>query len=103
LSGCCSFSNRIAASSNLTRSLQINFQLYQRVALNRDLDEYQLKKGDAATLIDFVPHPSNGEQRYVLEVFNATGESIAVVIVPISDIKPLRNHEILSVHSLVEI
>lgn len=81
----------------------MNFELYQRVALNRDLNEYQLKKGDVATLIDFVPHPSNGEQGCVLEVFSATGESIAVVIVPISNIKPLKNHEILSVRSLVEI
>ncbi|MEA5507848.1 DUF4926 domain-containing protein [Halotia wernerae UHCC 0503] len=79
----------------------MNFELYQRVALNRDLNEYQLKKGDVATLIDFVPHPSNGEQGCVLEVFSATGESIAVVIVPITDIKPLKNHEILSVRSLV--
>ncbi len=79
----------------------MNFELYQRVALNRDLSEYQLKKGDVATLIDFVPHPSNGEEGCVLEVFSATGESIAVVIVPISDIKALRNHEILSVRSLV--
>ncbi|MBD2346382.1 DUF4926 domain-containing protein [Anabaena subtropica] len=81
----------------------MNFELYQRVALNQDLDEYQLKKGDVATLIDFIPHPSNGEQGCVLEVFNATGESIAVVIVPITDIKSLQNHEILSVRSLVEI
>jgi hypothetical protein len=34
-----------------------------------------------------VPHPNNGEQGCVLEVFNVTGESIAVVIVPVSDIK----------------
>lgn len=81
----------------------MNFELYQRVALNRDLEEYQLKKGDVATLIDFVPHPSNDEQGCVLEVFNATGESIAVVIVPITDVKPLRNDEILNVRSLVEI
>ncbi|MCV3212548.1 DUF4926 domain-containing protein [Plectonema radiosum NIES-515] len=81
----------------------MNFELYQRVALNRDLNEYQLKKGDVATLIDFVPHPSNTEQGCVLEVFSATGKSIAVVIVPITDIKPLKNHEILSVRSLVEI
>jgi hypothetical protein len=78
----------------------MNFELYQRVALNRDLNEYQLKKGDVATLIDFVPHPSNGEQGCVLEVFSATGKSIAVVIVPISDIKPLKNNEILSVRSI---
>jgi Domain of unknown function (DUF4926) len=81
----------------------MNFELYQRVALNRDLNEHQLKKGDVATLIDFVPHPSNGQEGCVLEIFNATGESIAIVIVPISNIKPLTNNEILSVRSLVEI
>ncbi len=80
----------------------MNFELYQRVALKHDLPEYELKKGDVATLIDFVPHPANGEEGCVLEVFSATGESIAVVIVPISDIKPLRKDEVLSVRSLVK-
>ncbi|MDJ0733570.1 MAG: hypothetical protein QNJ47_05690 [Nostocaceae cyanobacterium] len=37
----------------------MNFELFQRVALNRDLPEHQLKKGDVATLIDFIPHPHN--------------------------------------------
>lgn len=54
-------------------------------------------------MVDFVPHPNGGEDGCVLEVFNATGESIAVVIIPISDIKSLRKDEILSVRSLVEI
>ena len=81
----------------------MNFELYQRVALKRDLPEHQLKKGDVATLVDFVPHPNGGEDGCVLEVFNATGESIAVVIVATSDIKSLRQDEILSVRSLVEI
>jgi len=79
------------------------FDLYQRVSLNCDFPEYHLKKGDVATLIDYVPHPSNGEEGSVLEIFSATGESIAVVIVPISAIKPLRNDEILTVRSLVEV
>ncbi len=79
------------------------FDLYQRVSLNCDFPEHHLKKGDVATLIDYVPHPSNGEEGSVLEIFSATGESIAVVIVPISAIKPLRNDEILSVRLLVEV
>jgi hypothetical protein len=40
----------------------MNLKLYQQVYLNRDLPEYQLKKGDIATLIDFVPHPSDREE-----------------------------------------
>ena len=79
------------------------FDLYQCISLNCDFPEYHLKKGDVATLINYVSHPGNGEQGSVLEIFSATGESIAVVIVPISAIKPLRNDEILSVRLLAEV
>lgn len=72
----------------------MNFELYQSVALRRDLPEHNLKKGDVATLIDRVPHPSGGEDGYIWEVFNAVGESIAVVAVPSSDVELLRSDEI---------
>jgi hypothetical protein len=78
----------------------VTLELYQRVALRRDLQEHHLKKGDVATLIDHVPHPNGGEDGYILEVFNALGESIAVVAVPISDVEPLRADEVLTVRSL---
>jgi hypothetical protein len=65
-------------------------ELYQEVALTQDLPEYGLRTGDVATLIDFVPHPSNGEEGCILEVFNAIGESTAVVAVPISVIEGLE-------------
>ncbi len=78
----------------------MTLELYQRVALRRDLQEHHLKKGDVATLIDHVPHPNGGEDGYILEVFNALGESIAVVPVPISDVEPLRADEVLTVRSL---
>jgi hypothetical protein len=76
--------------------------LYQEVSLNRDLPEYGLRSGDIAVLVDFVPHPSNGEEGCVLEVFNAIGESIAVIAVPISAVEGLRSDEILSVRSLAK-
>ena len=79
----------------------MNFELYQSVALCRDLPEHNLKKGDVATLVDRVPHPSGGEDGYILEVFNAVGESIAVVAVPISDVELLRSDEVFAVRSLV--
>jgi hypothetical protein len=77
-------------------------ELYQRVALGRNLPEYNLKKGDVVTLIDYVPHPSGGEDGYVLEAFNAVGESINVITVPMSAVHPLNKDEILSVRSLAE-
>lgn len=77
-------------------------ELYQRVALNRDFPEHSLKKGDITTFINTVPHPAGGEEGYVLEIFNALGESINTVIVPQSSVVPLKADEILSVRSLVE-
>jgi hypothetical protein len=65
--------------------------------LLRDLPEHGLKKGDVATLVDYVPHPGEGEDGYVLEVFNAIGESIAVIAVPMSAVNALRADEVLSV------
>ena len=75
-------------------------ELHQQVALRRDLVEHRLHKGDVAVLVDRVPHPEDGEQGCVLEVFNAVGDSIAVIVVPESDIEPLRADEILAVRPL---
>jgi hypothetical protein len=36
-----------------------------------------------AILLDYVPYPEGGEQGCVVEVFNALGESITVVTVPL--------------------
>ena len=75
--------------------------LYSRVSLNRDFPDYNLKQGDIATFIDTVPDPDGIEEGYILEVFNALGESIDIVTVPRSTVSPLRSDEILSVRSLV--
>ena len=80
----------------------MTLELYQEVALTRDLPEYQLKAGDIVTLVDFVSHPSGGEEGCLLEVFNAVGESLAVIAVPISTIEVLRPDEILTVRSLAK-
>ena len=84
----------------LTNNMKV--ELYQEVALNRDLPEHGLKVGDLAMLIDFVSHPSGGEEGCVLEVFNAIGESITTIAVPISVVEALRSDEVLSVRPLVK-
>ena len=77
--------------------------LYDRISLNRDFPEYNLRQGDIATFIDTVPAPEGIEEGYILEVFNALGESIDVVTVPKSAISPLQPNEILAVRSLVQV
>jgi hypothetical protein len=71
--------------------------LYNEVALTRDWPAEKLKQGDVAMLIDYVPHPTGGEEGAVLEIFNAVGESIAVVTVPASAIAPLRADQVPAV------
>lgn len=79
----------------------MNFELYQDIALIQDFPEYQLNQGDIATLIDFVPHPDGGETGCTLEVFNAIGDSIKIVTIPISAIKPLTSNDVLSIRPLI--
>ncbi|MGB3495645.1 MAG: DUF4926 domain-containing protein [Elainellaceae cyanobacterium] len=80
----------------------MQLELYQDVALTRDLPDYNLRAGDIATLVDLVEHPSGGEQGCVLEIFNAIGESLTVITVPISAVEALRSDEILMVRSFPE-
>jgi hypothetical protein len=80
----------------------MSWPLYQRIALKRDLPEQGLKKGDVATLIDYVPAPNGDEQGCVLEVFNTLGESIAVVAVRESEVESLHAGEVLSVRPLAK-
>jgi hypothetical protein len=75
--------------------------LYSRISLNRNFPEYNLKRGDVATFIDTVPDPEGIEEGYILEVFNALGESIDVVTVPKSAVSPLRSDDIPRVRSLL--
>ena len=78
----------------------MSLDLYDRVALKRDLEEHNLRAGDVAVLLDHVEHPEGGEQGCVLEVFNAIGESLAVVTVRESEIEALRADEVLAVRPL---
>lgn len=80
----------------------MSLPLYRQVALKRDLPEHDLKRGDVAVLVDYVAHPDGGEQGCLLEVFNALGESIAVVAVRESEIEDLRADEVLAVRPLAD-
>lgn len=77
----------------------MKFELYKEVVLRKDIPEYRLKKGDVATIVEHHPLKSS-EDGYSLEVFNALGETIAVVTVSESDIEMLKESEVLSVRSI---
>lgn len=66
-------------------------ELYERVVLTHDVPSENLKKGEVATLVDYLEHPSVGEDGAILEVFNAVGESSASATLPVSAIATLTD------------
>lgn len=78
----------------------MKFPLFKRVALRVDVPNYKLCRGDIATIVEHHPHPD--EDGYSLEVFNALGETIAVITLAESEIEPLMCNEVLSVRTLTE-
>ena len=64
----------------------MTLQLYTRVVVNRDVPEEGLRQGDVGMYIEYLKHPSGGEDGAILEIFTLTGNS-RVVTVPISAIE----------------
>ncbi|HJR77316.1 MAG TPA: DUF4926 domain-containing protein [Nitrospiraceae bacterium] len=79
------------------------FELFSKVALKVDVPSHKLRKGDVATIVETHAGRSGEEPGYSLEVFNAVGETLAVVTVRASQIEPLTNNEVLHVRRLDEV
>jgi hypothetical protein len=78
----------------------MRFKLFEQVALARDIPGKDLRAGDVATIVEH--HPSStGEDGYTLEIFDAVGDTLAVITLAETEIEPLRAGEILSVRSPV--
>ena len=74
-------------------------ELYKDAKLARDLPEERLKRGDIVELVEH--HPvREGEGGYSAEVFNAVGDTLAVITVPESALEALREDEVCCVRSL---
>ena len=77
----------------------MTYNLFEEVVLLKDIPEKGLKTVDVATIVQH-HHAADGEDGYTLEVFNALGDTIAVITVSESAIAPLTEKEIFSVRSL---
>ncbi len=76
----------------------MKFPLYSRVALAVDLPAEGICRGDVATIVEHHAAPkAGGEPGYSVEVFNAVGETLAVVTLPESQLEALRRDEVLAV------
>ena len=80
----------------------MKYELFTRIALTTDLPQHGLRSGDVATIVEHHEGRPGQEPGYTLEVFNAVGESIAVVTVRESQIELLKSNEMLHVRPLAE-
>ena len=77
----------------------MTYKLFEEVVLTKDIHKRGLKKGDVATIVEH--HPvSDKKDGYSLELFNALGDTIAVITLPETLIEPLTENEIFSVRLL---
>jgi hypothetical protein len=80
----------------------MRFELFSEVALAVDVPEKGLKRGDIATVVEY--HAvDDDEDGYTLEVFNAVGETIAIVTVPESALYALSAGDVLHVRPLAHV
>lgn len=77
----------------------MKFDLYQEIVLKYDIPNENIKKGDVATIVEYISSNS-GEGGYCLEVFNVLGDTIKVITVSESDIELMNENEVFSVRSL---
>lgn len=71
-------------------------QVLDLVALERDIDEHGLKRGDVGTVV----HRYSGGEAFEVEFVTVDGQTVAVVTLTNSDIRPLKPNEILHVREL---
>ena len=74
--------------------------LLDRGALTVDVPKHNLQVGDVATVVEHLPGAQGQEEGHTVEVFNAAGESMAVVTVKESEIGSLNAKGILHVRPL---
>ena len=77
-------------------------ELYKRIYLVRDVPEENLKQGDVAYVIDYLPHPQGGEEGAILEIFNAVGKHQGITTVPVSAIAALNENQRMAVRPLAQ-
>ncbi|MCY7351626.1 MAG: DUF4926 domain-containing protein [Cytophagaceae bacterium] len=65
----------------------MKFDLFSTVILARDLPESNFQRGDVATIVEQIPGNSTQENGYLLEVFDASGNTLDVISVFESEIE----------------
>ncbi|MFM9972895.1 MAG: DUF4926 domain-containing protein [Burkholderiales bacterium] len=78
----------------------MRFELYKQVALAADFPEVRLRRGDIATIVEYHPGKGRQEPGYSLEVFDAVGNTVAVITAWESQLASLNSNQLLHVRQI---
>ena len=76
------------------------FKLYQQVILSKALPDYNLQKGDLATIIEIIRNEN--KTGFCLEIFDNDDNTLKVIIVDESEISEIKPHSIINYRQLQE-
>ena len=65
----------------------MTFELFSRVVITRELPEEKLCTGDVATVVEEYRDADGNVIGYEVELFSATGQTLAVASVPVDAIR----------------
>ena len=76
--------------------------LFERVVLTRDLPDEGLRAGDVGVIVEHYTATAEVPEGYELEVFAASGKTLAVVSVPATFVRRATERDILTVREVAE-
>ena len=74
--------------------------LFERAVLTRDLPDEGLQAGDVGVIIEHYPATAEVPEGYELEVFAASGKTLAVVSAPATFVRRATERDILTVREV---
>lgn len=75
-----------------------NFEMYQQVVLSKALPQYDLQKGDVATIVEIMKQEN--KTGYCLEIFDNSGATLKVIIAEESEITEIKPHSVVNYRQL---
>jgi len=77
----------------------MSLDLFERAVLTEDLPGEGLRAGDVGVVVEHYPADAETPEGYELEFLSARGDTVAVVSVPATAVRPVRDRELLAVRT----
>lgn len=72
----------------------MQFELFTQAALAEDLPDFQLRKGDLVTIVEYLPANAQHKEGYVVEIFDVLGKTLYVMSLHPTQLQTLKPNAI---------